>query len=171
MRTCFVALALWATAIGPAGAAQLHSEWDRASGPPLLLPAAIDEALRNNPDLIARRARATSVRERPAQERFLPPPMVEAQIWQWPIDSLNPANTNMFAFMATQDVPGRGKRARRAAVAGKDVELAANAVDNRVRQIVDQVKRAYADLFVARAATEIHVSTADVVKQLEQASQ
>jgi len=136
-----------------------------------MLPAAIDEARRNNPDVIALRARARPVRERPAQERFLPPPMLEAQIWQWPIDSLNPANTNMFAFMATQDVPGRGKRALRAAVAGKDVELAANEVESRTRQIVDQVKRAYADLFVARAATEIHLSTADVVRQLEQASQ
>lgn len=43
--------------------------------------------------------------------------MAEAQIWQWPLNTLNPANTDMYMFMVTQDLPGRGKRDLRAAVA------------------------------------------------------
>ena len=50
--------------------------------------------------------------------------MVETQIWQWPINTLTPANTNMFMFMATQELPGRGKRDLRVALAQHDVELA-----------------------------------------------
>src|SRR5471030_3107385 len=65
-------------------------------GAPLSLSAAVDEALQNNPDLIALRRQYDAVRQRPAQERFLMAPSFEAQIWQWPINTLNPLNTNMY---------------------------------------------------------------------------
>jgi hypothetical protein len=86
-------------------------------GPPLTLDVALDEALRRNPELVALRAEFEAARHRPAQERFLAPPTFEAQIWQWPINTLNPANTNMYMFMVGQDFPGFGKRRLRAAVA------------------------------------------------------
>src|SRR5712692_1029366 len=121
-------------------------------GPPLTLTAAVEESRANNPDLAALDRQAAVVRERPAQERFLPPPMAETQIWQWPINTLNPANTNMFMFMATQDLPGRGKRDLRAAMAKKDVELAQSDVASRARDVVRHVKEAYATLFIARKA-------------------
>jgi hypothetical protein len=41
--------------------------------------------------------------------------MAEAEIWQWPIDSLNPTKTDMYMFTASQDFPGKGKRAAGAA--------------------------------------------------------
>ncbi|MEP6918720.1 MAG: hypothetical protein ABJC89_23980 [Acidobacteriota bacterium] len=49
--------------------------------------------------------------------------MAEVTIWQWPIDSLNPTHTNMYMFMVGQDLPGRGKRLLRTAVAEKDIAL------------------------------------------------
>src|SRR5437867_1747532 len=96
------------------------------SGPPLSLKGALNEALERNPELVAFRAQRDVVRQRPAQERVLAPPMLEAQIWQWPINTLNPGNTNMDMFMATQELPGRGKRELRAAVAEEDAAIAAN---------------------------------------------
>src|SRR5262245_53551932 len=67
-------------------------------GRPLTLAGAIDEALAKNPELIALRRQFEAARQRPGQERFLMPPTLEAQIWQWPITTLNPLNTNMYMF-------------------------------------------------------------------------
>ena len=76
-------------------------------GPPLTLAGAVDEALAKNPGLIALRKQFDAARHRPGQERFLMPPTFEAQIWQWPINTLNPANTNMYMLMMNQDLSGR----------------------------------------------------------------
>src|SRR5258708_31565483 len=140
-----------------------HAAAAPPQGPPLSLRAALDEALAVNPELTAVRAQLGVVRKRPAQERSLMPPTLETSIWQWPINSLNPANTNMYMFLATQDLPGRGKRDLRAAVADKDVALAQNDIDVRARHVVDAVKQAYAELFVSRKAIEIHLATVEVL--------
>ena len=148
-----------------------HLSLGAPEGPALSLNAAIDEALARNPDLAFIRSQVEPLRTRPGQERGLAPPMLEAQIWQWPINTLNPANANMYALMVTQELPGRGKRALRAAVAQKDVDIATNEIAIRERQVVDGVKQAYADLFVARKAADIHLAHVDIVRQIEQASQ
>lgn len=134
-------------------------------GPPLTLQAALAEALERNPDLIALRREFDAARHRPAQERFLAPPTLEAQIWQWPINTLNPARTNMYWVMLAQDIPGRGKRQLRAAVAEKEVALSENAIAVRARDVIDQVKRTYAELFLARKAIDIHLASVDLLRQ------
>ena len=138
---------------------------------PLTLESALAEALERNPDLIALRRQFEAARERPAQERFLAAPTFEAQIWQWPIHTLNPANTNMYMFMVGQDIPGPGKRRLREAVARKDVELAATDIAVRARDVVDRVKRAYADLFLARKAIDVHHASVDLLRQLADVAQ
>ena len=141
------------------------------AGPPLTLDAALTEALANNPELIALRRQFEATRERPAQEPFLAAPTFEAQIWQWPINTLSPANTNMYMFMFGQDIPGPGKRRLREAVVQKDVELAETDIAVRARHVVDQVKRAYAELFLARKAIEIHHASVDLLRQLADVAQ
>jgi outer membrane protein TolC len=140
-------------------------------GPALSLRAAIEETLSNNPELLALRKQVDTARFKPAQERFLTPPMLEAQIWQWPINTLNPANTNMYMFMVTQELPGRGKRGLRATAAEKEIALANVDVEIRARQILDGVKQQYASLFVARKAIEIHLASADLLRQFADISQ
>jgi cobalt-zinc-cadmium efflux system outer membrane protein len=140
-------------------------------GPPLTLDVALDEALRRNPELDALRAEFEAARHRPAQERFLAPPTFEAQIWQWPITTLNPANTNMYMFMVGQDFPGFGKRRLRAAVAQKEVDLAANTIALRARDVIDRVKRTYAELFLTRKAIDIHLASVDLLRQFADISQ
>jgi outer membrane protein, heavy metal efflux system len=142
-----------------------------ADGPPLTLKAALDEALSKNLDVGALRAQVNVTRERPAQERSLAPPMLEGTIWQWPINSFNPANTNMYMFMVGQELPGRGKRDLRAAVAEKDIALAQTDVTIRTRQIVNEVKQAYAQLFIARKATEVHLASVELLRQIADVSQ
>ena len=134
-------------------------------GPPLTLDAALDEALAKNPTLVALRKQFEVARLRPAQARFLTPPTFEAQIWQWPINTLNPAGTNMYMFRASQDLPGRGKRLARAAVLDKDAAVAESEIAVRARDVVDAVKRVYADLFLARTHIDIHLASVDLLRQ------
>jgi outer membrane protein TolC len=137
----------------------------RVEGPVLTLGQALEAARAANPDLAAVRARVDGLRERPAQMRSLAPPMLETTIWQWPVNSLNPANTNMYMFMVGQDLPGRGKRALRADVAQQDVGLALNDVDMRAQSVVADVRTAYADLVAARKAIALHLDTVDLLRQ------
>jgi hypothetical protein len=63
-----------------------HGEGPRQyDGPALSLPAALDEALAKNPEVLALRAQLPVVRTRSAQERALMPPTLEATVWQWPM--------------------------------------------------------------------------------------
>jgi cobalt-zinc-cadmium efflux system outer membrane protein len=139
-------------------------------GSPLTLRGAIDEALAHNPTLIAARKQFEAAQRRPAQERFLMPPSFEAQIWQWPVTTLNPLNTNMYMFTIQQELPGRGKRDLRAAVAQKDVDLVSADLAVRAREVVNDVMRAYADLSIARRASEIHLASVDTLRQFADAS-
>ena len=83
-------VAMAGQALPGAGVPQDHPGHVAAEGPPLTLKAALDEALAKNLDLAALRAQVAVTHQRPAQERSLPPPMLEATIWQWPINSINP---------------------------------------------------------------------------------
>jgi outer membrane protein, heavy metal efflux system len=139
-------------------------------GQSLSLQAAIDEALTTNPTLIVLRKQYEAVRQRPAQERYLRPPTLETQIWQWPLTTVNPLNTNMYMFTIQQEVPGRGKRELRAAVAEKDAELASAEIAVRARDVMKDVTRWYANLVVARRAIDIHLQSVELLRQLADAS-
>ena len=139
-------------------------------GPALTLKAAIDEALQRNPTLQVLRQQFEAARRRPAQQRFLMPPSFEAQIWQWPVSTINPLNTNMYMFTIQQDLPGRGKRDARAAVAEKEAELASTEIAVRAREVIKDVMRAYADLAVARRAIDIRLGSVDLLRQFADAS-
>ncbi len=136
----------------------------------LSLRAAIDEAMTGNPALVALRSQFETARLRPAQERFLMPPTFDAQIWQWPVNTLNPLNTNMYMFTANQELPGRGKREVRVALAEKDAEIASNDIAVQARDVIDQIKRAYASLYVNRKAIEVHQGSVDLLKQFADVS-
>lgn len=148
----------------------VHTE-AQPTGPAVSLIELLQEALDKNPELAALRAQVDVVRQRPGQERFLDAPMAEAQIWQWPFNSINPADTNMYMFMVTQDLPGRGKRQLRANVAEKDVALAESDIAIRARDVVNQVKQAYASLFIARKAIQVHLDSVDLLRQIADVSQ
>ena len=148
----------------------VHTEAN-PTGPPVTLAELLREALEKNPELAALRAQVDVVRQRPGQERFLDAPMAEAQIWQWPFNSINPADTNMYMFMVTQDLPGRGKRQLRAAVADKDVALAESDITIRARDVVNQIKQAYASLFIARKAIQVNLDSVELLRQIADVSQ
>ena len=63
-------------------------------GAPLTLTGAVESAIARNPDVVVLQRQLDVLKLRPGQERFLPPPMFEAQVWQWPVNTLNPWKTN-----------------------------------------------------------------------------
>jgi outer membrane protein TolC len=150
--------------------AMIHTE-AAPTGPPVSLAELLQEAIEKNPELAVLRAQVGVMRQRPAQQRSLDAPMAEAQIWQWPFNSINPADTNMYMFMVTQDLPGRGKRQLRANVAEKDVALAEDDFVIRAREVVNQVKQAYAALFIARKAIQVHLDSVELLRQIADVSQ
>ena len=152
---------------------RLHTFEQRRThdGPRLTLDAALDEALAKNPTLIALRKQYDAARLRPGRERFLMPPTFEAQIWQWPVNTLNPRNTNMYMFTAGQDIPGRGKRRARAEILEKEAAIAENDIAVHARDVLDNVKRAYADLFLARKHIDIHLASVDLLRQFADVSE
>src|SRR5262245_19562490 len=77
----------------------------QAVAPSLTLDAALSDAFYRNPVLVALRREYDAALAAPAQERFLMPPMFEAQIWAWPLTTLNPVRTDMYMFMGEQEIP------------------------------------------------------------------
>jgi outer membrane protein TolC len=146
-----------------------HAE--QPTGPPVSLAELIQEAIEKNPELIALRHQSAVVRQRPIQERSLPAPMAEAQIWQWPFNSINPADTNMYMFMVTQEFPGRGKRDLRVRIAETDVALAESDTAIRVREVVNRIKQAHAALYIARKAIQLHLENIELLRQIADISQ
>jgi outer membrane protein TolC len=186
MRTRVIISLLWMGAAMTATPAAVHADGAaeqaqqppilthteaRPTGPPVTLAELLQEALDKNPELIALRQQVGVVRQRPIQERFLDAPMAEAQVWQWPFNSINPADTNMYMLMVTQDIPGRGKRQLRAAVAEKDVALAESDVAIRAREVVNQIKQSYASLYIARKAIQVHLDSVELLRQIADVSQ
>lgn len=161
-------------ACAPGAAAQAQSEdgvheprGPRAyPGPPLSLAAAIDTALERNPSLIVLRQQFEVARHRRDQELALEPPTFEAQIWQWPITTLNPSRTDMYMFTARQEIPGTGKRAVRAAASDTDADIAANEIAVRARDVLSDVMHTYSELSIARRAIDLHLESVALLRQL-----
>jgi outer membrane protein TolC len=140
-------------------------------GAPLTLQAAIDEALNTNPTLITLRKQFEASRHRPAQEQSLMAPSFEAQIWQWPINTIDPLKVNMYMFTVHQDLPGPGKRQLRAELAEKDSQVAESQIAVSAREIIGDVKRTYVEIFLARKETELRLRNVELLRQFADASE
>ncbi len=158
------------TSVGPRrGGSVLEANFSDAQ--PLTLQMALGETLARNPRLIALRRQYEAMRLRPAQMLSLAPPTFEAQIWQWPFNTLNAGDANMFMFTVGQSFPGRGKRRLRAAVAEKDAELSLATIAVEARTVIDEVKRFYAELYLTRREMEIHHANVDLLRQFADVSE
>jgi outer membrane protein TolC len=135
------------------------------AAPLLTLEQVLDEALARNPALIALSREYERARLVPDTARGFEPPMLEAQIWRWPINTLNPSKVDMYMFSIGQTLPGRGKRDAMAAVADADAAVAGASIAVRARRIVDDVKQAWAELYLSRKAIEINTRTLDLLRQ------
>jgi cobalt-zinc-cadmium efflux system outer membrane protein len=137
---------------------------------PLTLNAALDEALQRNPDLVALRREYEAALAVPVAERYLSAPSFAAQIWAWPVMTLNPARTDMFMFMLEQALPGRGKRAARELVGGREAEIARREITVEANTILDEVRQAFAALALARDTLVIYQRQVPVLRDIAEAA-
>ena len=137
---------------------------------PLTLGAAIAEAVTRNPELLALRAAYEAARAAPAQERGLAPPMFETQIWGWPITTLNPIRTDMYMFMAEQELPGRGKRAARVLVGERDAEMSRQQIAVRANTVLHELRQTYVELALAREMTALYERQVPVLRDMAEAT-
>ena len=120
----------------------------------LTLAAAVDLALRDNPDLKSLRAKWEAMKERPAQAGALPNPMFK----YGGMDTVSGGNwpdTNEKRFMIEQEFPWLGKRGLRAGIAAKDAEVAQRELEALTRDVVTMVKESYIDLYAVQQVTAI----------------
>lgn len=141
-----------------------------ADQPPLTLTGAIEQAVRANPEIVALRRDYDAARAAVPEARFLDAPMLQTQIWAWPVTTLNPARTDMYMFMAEQDVPGRGKRAARVLVAEREARMSQAQIAVRANEIVNDVKQAYVELLLARATAALYDQQTPVLREMADAA-
>ena len=140
------------------------------TAPPFTLKAALQEALRANPELVALQRDYEATRAAVPEARYLEAPMLETQIWGWPVTTLNPARTDMYMFMAEQELPGRGKRAARELVAERETEMSRRQVTVRANEILNDVKQAYVELLLARGTAALYDQQTPVLREMADAA-
>jgi outer membrane protein TolC len=163
------AAALLLACAPPVAAAQTPAAGTDAS-PPLTWRGALEEALANNPDLTALRGAHAAAQARPSIEKFLMPPMLEVQNFQWPFDTGNPAKAQVMVTMQ-QEFPGRGKRAGRVAKAEREADVAAHAVAVRARDVLSDVKQAYVELALARQLLALYERSIELTDRVTEAAE
>ncbi len=168
MSRYFILETLFALSLTSAATAQV--DVTSTARPALTARAATKEALARNPELIALRQEYEAARAAPAQERYLMPPMFEAQIWGWPITALNPARTDMYMFLGEQELPGRGKRAARVLVAEREADMSRQQIAVRANEILNDVKQAFVDLALARDAAGVYAHQSTLLQDIAEAA-
>jgi outer membrane protein, heavy metal efflux system len=114
------------------------------------LPSLVDEALRNNREILAAQKRYEAARQRPAQESSLPDPTLSlgytANGGPWPVAGIGTAATSNAGIMVSQEVPFPGKRKLRGEIAQTDA-AAAFAQYRAVRlSVISRLEQAWHEL-------------------------
>jgi outer membrane protein, heavy metal efflux system len=139
------------------------------------LAEVVAEALAKNPDVVAAQKRYDAARQRPAQERSLPDPMVSAGYSAsgrpWPGAGLGTDPTSNIGFMVSQDVPFPGKRDLRAAMASREADAELEQVEASRLSVVARVKQAYYRLAYTDAAAGVLSRNRDLLDTLLKVSE
>jgi outer membrane protein, heavy metal efflux system len=128
-------------------------------------------ALRANPELQAAQAKYQASRERVRSAYALPDPWVGFEYWGFPQGSMDSAGIEQKMYTFTQEIPWPGKLSLRSKIAASSADITNSAYQNKVREIIKQVKQSYADLFFAYKAIEINKKNNDILAQMVKISE
>jgi cobalt-zinc-cadmium efflux system outer membrane protein len=133
----------------------------------LLLSQAIDEALKNNPEIHVLKSKLQAGRARGGQATYLEDPEVNLEAWGIPLNQ--PASirsSNPIVFGLRQKVPFFGKRALKSEIAGSEIRRAEEDLRAKQVEVVAKVKNAYADYFMAEKSIEIAKGHLELIRQV-----
>ncbi|RMH35745.1 MAG: TolC family protein [Nitrospirae bacterium] len=132
---------------------------------PLALQPLIEEALAQNPEILAAREQVKALQERIPQARALEDPELKISLWNTP-ESLDVTRSARTIYGVAQRFPVPGVLARQEEVAVLTADRAARRLAAKEREVTEAVKIAYFELFWAHKALEIHEERVELVKQL-----
>ncbi|MDT7040787.1 TolC family protein [Candidatus Nitronereus thalassa] len=124
----------------------------------------IQEALQNNPELVAEQALVEAMIERVPQSKSLEDPELTLRLWNTP-NSLDVTRSDRTIIGLGQQFPYPGTLSQQEHIAEKVVEQAEQRLAGKKREIIAAVKVAYYELFYAHQAIEIHHQEAKRLKQ------
>jgi outer membrane protein TolC len=135
----------------------------------------VAEALAKNPDVIVAQRRYDAARQRPAQERSLPDPMVSAGYNSsgspLPGAGLGTEPTANIGFMVSQELPYPGKRGLRASIAARDADAEFQQIEAVRLAIVARVKQEYYRLAYASTVTDVLTRNRELLTTLLRVSE
>jgi outer membrane protein, heavy metal efflux system len=121
------------------------------------LESLVREALQNNPEIKAARARWEASTKRPSQEGSLPDPTIGVS-WQnvrFDRITLNEDPDSMIRFPFTQELPFPGKLSLKEKVAKQKAEAQEQSYEAVVRKVIADLKQAYYDWYMINKSIEI----------------
>jgi len=125
---------------------------------PLNVDRLVEEALQNNPEILAARAKWEAYKEKVPQASALEDPMLGLGIINLPTSfSFRQDDMTMKEISLSQKFPFYGKRRLMGEMAGKEAESVYNEIEGKINRIIREVKDAYYEL------SHIH-RTSDVVQ-------
>ena len=138
--------------------------------PPKTLAELENEALTNNAELRLMLRRIAVAQAKPKIAGSREDPAFEYRGWGTPLQRPWDLNQTQHMFMYNQALPGPGKRALRAEIAGGEAEIAKAELEAKKREITAQVRRAFYDLLRNQDEVVLHDEQAAIARQaLEQA--
>ncbi len=169
----FIWLLVACVTIFPATAAAEPDTAGRAS--PAVLDALISEALAHSPIIAAARTHWQALTRAPVQAATLPDPTLGLQ--QLTVGSPQPfsgyetSNFYYTGFGFSQDIPGPGKLRLRAQLAEKEAEAARDAYLVQEREVIEQVRETYFNLFYLRKMLDALRATQSELDRVTQTTQ
>src|ERR1035438_5632439 len=134
------------------------------------LPALVDEALRNNREILAAQKKYEAARQRPTQENSLPDPMISLGYNSvgnpLPGAGLGSQVLANVGVMVSQEVPFPGKLKLKGDMAFKDAQAEFQQYQAVQLAVVSQLKQAYYRLQYTYAATDLLVRDRDLLEKL-----
>ena len=118
----------------------------------------VDEALRNNREILAAQKKYEAARQRPSQASSLPDPTVSLGYTSnggpWPVAGIGTAATSNAGIAVSQEIPFPGKRKLRGEIAAKEADAEFEQYRAVRLSVVSRLKQAYHELHHAAVGIE-----------------
>ena len=143
----------------------------RGAEPAMPLSALLNEAVQNNPDILAARRAWQAATQVPSQVSTMPDPQVTVQ--QFSVGSPRPFagfSNSDFAYIGigvSQDLPFPGKLKLKREAAERDAAAARDRLESGTRSILQQVKEAYFQLAYIQQTLEVLDRNGKLLAQIE----
>ncbi len=134
------------------------------------LSSLVDEALRNNREILAAQKKYEAARQRPSQASALPDPTLSLGYTSnggpWPVAGLGSAATSNAGVMISQEMPYPGKRKLRGEIAQKEADADFQEYLSVRLNVVARLKQAYHELHHATVGIELTTRDQDLLQQI-----